>query len=520
VLLVALAAVVVYLNSIPGDFVFDDKLIQRDPRIHGQTSFWTIFVTDYWYQFIGTQADLYRPLTIASYALNYAVAGLNSAAFHAVNVALHAMVCALLLVLIDALLHDRVLALVSGLLFATHPIHTEAVTSIVGRAEILVALFLLVALYLHARRYVLWGLGRGVWLPVALIAYFCGLLSKETAIVGLGLVLLVEWVLRADNAPRGGRLQQASTDAASLRPAVMMWALYATVSAVYLVIRYRVLGQFVQKAPPKEYYLLMGQPLATRLLTGFKILAIYLKLLVFPLTLSADYSYRQVPLVSSLDSLGAAIGFVAAVCICGTFVWVMRRRVLPAAFALGFFLVSYAVVSNLLVPIGVLVAERLMYLPSVGFCVGIAWFGLALCRRYGTEETGAPILAVVLLLYGGRTFMRNLDWRDQETLFAATAEASPDCHAAHFNYAAVLLQTSKRSDAKELALKQLLKAYEIRQDHYPTLVNLTMVYLDMGQLQKAKEAAMEGLKVHPDSEKLRSLLQTIEKRLGEGGAGS
>ncbi|MFQ5668688.1 MAG: hypothetical protein ACE5I7_19980, partial [Candidatus Binatia bacterium] len=197
VLLVVLVAVAVYLNAIPDGFVFDDKLIQRDPRIHLQTSFWTIFVTDYWYKYIGTSADLYRPLTIASYALNYAVAGLSSPAFHAVNILLHALVCALLVVLLDALVRDRALAVVSALLFATHPIHTEAVTGIVGRAEILTALFLLAALYLHVRGYTLWGQGRAVWLPVALLAYFCALLSKETAIVGPGLLLVVEYTGRA-----------------------------------------------------------------------------------------------------------------------------------------------------------------------------------------------------------------------------------------------------------------------------------------------------------------------------------
>src|SRR5574341_621875 len=77
VLLVGALAVLVYVNGLPGGFVFDDKLIQRDPRIQGQTSLWTIFATDYWYTYIGTSADLYRPLTILSYAFNYKLFGLS-----------------------------------------------------------------------------------------------------------------------------------------------------------------------------------------------------------------------------------------------------------------------------------------------------------------------------------------------------------------------------------------------------------------------------------------------------------
>lgn len=525
VLLVAVIAVVVYLSAIPGDFCFDDKLIQRDPRIHGQTSFWTIFVTDYWYTYIGTSADLYRPLTIASYALNYAVTGLSSPAFHVVNVGLHALFCVLLVYLLDVLLRDRSLAVVSGLLFATHPVHTEAVTGIVGRAEVLSALFLLGALYLHARDYTLKGWGQAIWLPVAGVLYFCALLSKETAIVGIGLLVVVEVTKRlratlpgANEAGSPSRAARAAP--ASIRVSLGVLGLYIGVACLYVYVRFLVVGGFLQKPPAKEYYLLFGQPLLTRLLTGMKVFAIYLRLLFFPVTLSADYSYNQVPLSHSVDSVAIAIGLLATACLGAVFAWAWTRRVIAVVFALGFFAAAYSVVSNLIVPIGVLVAERLLYLPSVGFCVGIAWVGLMVSRRYapllrgsGARYAPAGVLAVVLLLYSARTIIRNFDWSDQETLYAATVRDSPNCHAALFNYSAVLMQTSKRPDRKELALAYLLRGYEIRRDNYPSLVNLTILYLGRGELEQARKFALEGLQVRPDSTKLKGLLKTIEARL-------
>jgi hypothetical protein len=523
VLLVGLVAIVVYLSSVPGNFTFDDKLIQRDARIHGETSFWTIFVTDYWYHYIGTVPDLYRPLTIASYALNFAVAGLYSPAFHVVNVLLHALFCGLLILLVDALLRDRSLAIVAGLLFATHPIHTEAVTSIVGRAEVTSALFLVAALYLHARRYTLWGMGKGVWLPAALLSYFCSLMSKETAIVGPGLVVVVEYLNRLGSArPSGAGEPGTATafDAATLRRLAGELALYVGVAILYVYVRFRVLGRFLQEPPAKAYYLLFGQPLLTRLLTGFDVLAIYARLLIYPVTLSADYSYRQVPLVTSFDSAGAVIGMVLAAGLCAAFAWAVRKRILAIVLALAFFAVSYSIVSNLIVPIGVLVAERLMYLPSVGFCVGLAWVGLTLTRRYADvlshgvlRYLPVGVLAGVVLLYSARTFVRNFDWWDQETLYAATVQASPECHAARFNYSAVLMQTSKRPDRNQVALENLLKAYEIRPDHYPTLVNLSLLYMDQGQLDKARETVLAGLKVSPTSKKLHEMLQILDNRM-------
>jgi hypothetical protein len=517
-LLVAVVAILAYANGLPGEFVFDDKLIQRDPRIIGTESFWRIFVTDYWYVYPGGSLDLYRPLTTASYALNVMLTGLSSPAFHGINLLLHAAVCILVVLLVDALLRDRLLAVISGLLFATHPVHTEAVTGIVGRAEILAALFLLIGLYLHARRYELRGRGPATWLPVAGIAYLCALLSKETAIAGVGLLLLVDGVDRAREAWAVAASREAHPSARALAQTITAVAMVLGIALAVLVVRYLVLGTFLQRPPPKDYYLLFGHPLTSRLLTGFKIVPIYLRLLFFPYTLSADYSYRQVVLSHTLDGPGPLIGLAAAVGLGLAFLWALRARVPALVFALGFFALSYSLVSNLVVPIGVLVAERLMYLPSIGFCVAIAWAGLALSRRYlWTASSGwiqrlpAAALVLLLLLYGGRTFVRNLDWRNPETLFAATVRASPECHAARFNYAAILMRLyPTQPDKQALALEQLEKAYEIRPDHYAALVNMTVAYRGLGQLERARETALQGLRVRPNDPRMRGLLKTIE----------
>jgi hypothetical protein len=481
-----------------------------------------VFATDYWHQYGGKGSDLYRPLTIASYRLNHALFGLSSPAFHVVNIMLHGMVCVVLAFLVEAVLRDRALALASALLFATHPVHTEAVTGIVGRAEVLAGLFVLLPLYLHARDYVLGGWGRAFWLPVALILYLCGLLSKESAIVGLGLVVLVDYVKRRADT-------QTPSPASGLGRKVGVLGLYVGVAAIYLMIRYAVLGQFVENPGPRPEYLLVDQPLTTRILTGLKILVIYLKLLLFPLTLSADYSYRQIPLIHGLDSvasIGAVmLGVVAAASLGAGFLWSIRKRAWAVVLAIGFFAVPYSIVSNLVVPIGVLVAERLMYLPSVGFCVGLAFFFVHLTHRQAasTRIRHLPrvVFALVVLLYGVRTVARNPEWWSPEKLYAATAAASPDCHAAHFNYAAVLLRGGGGQEKTERALEHLHRAYEIRSDHYPSLINLAIAHLNAGQPEKAAEFAREGLELRPDSEKLRGILRSAEERLArkshEGG---
>ena len=287
------------------------------------------------------------------------------------------------------------------------------------------------------------------------------------------------------------------------------------------------LGHLLESPGPRPGYLLVGEPLATRFLTGLKILVIYLKGLLFPLTLSADYSYRQLPLVTGLDSWSSTAqvlpGLLALVGLCAAGLLSLRQRVWPLVLALGFFGLTYLIPSNIILPLGTLVGERLMYLPSVGFCVGLAWLGLRLAGRYAAlpppprlRQLPAAVLGVVLVLYGARTAVRNVDWWSAERLYAATTRASPDCHAAHFNYAAVLMRSGGKTEwaeRAELALRHLERAYEIRYDHYPSLVNLAIIHLRLGRPEEAARFAQEGLELRPDSKKLRGILGSAEAQL-------
>ncbi|HSJ96616.1 MAG TPA: tetratricopeptide repeat protein, partial [Myxococcota bacterium] len=489
-LLAAAAGLAVYATALSGGFVPDDRLVLIDARITGRTGIAEIFRTDYWHA-VGSAgiADLYRPITTLSFRWNHAVAGPSAAAFHGINVVLHALVSVLVVLLADALFRSRRIALASGLLFALHPVHTEAVTGIVGRAELLAAGFLLAALFLHARSYRLGGYGPRQLLPAALGCFALALLSKESVVVGPALVLLVDatgWLGR-------GR----APDAGERRHAFAVAGLYAAVVAGFLGLRFAVLGR-LGGAPLLEVGLLFGEPFSTRLATALEILAIYLRLLFFPLRLSADYSMRQVPLLDSLGHPMALAGLAAAVALLAALAWAIRRRATPLAFGFGWFAVSYALASNLLTPIGVLVAERLLYLPSLGFCVALAWAWKRLDTRLRGPESrslrphplAAAALGIVLALYGARTWLRNQDWRDALTLFAATVESSPDSAAAHYNYGATLYQ-QKRDPAG--ALPHLERALELRPKFLSAHLNTVTAYLELERYDEAREAALRGL---------------------------
>jgi hypothetical protein len=461
---------------------------------------------------------LYRPLTIASYWLNRVLGGLVPSDFHMVNIAIHAMASALVVLLIDALFFDVALALITGLLFAVHPIHVEAVTGIVGRAELMSVAFLLAALCLHVRGYKAWDRGPSVWKPASGLLFFCALLSKETAIVGPALLLLCDLTVQ-------GRDRAASKEASTgsikstpqwnLRSPLVAVAVWVAIAAAYLALRYSVVGQMLQESPGPSYLLLIGQPTTTRILTALSIVVIYARLLFFPLTLSADYSFDQIPLVTSLNpqaGLGTAliVAFFLALAVA------LLRRSLPSIFALASFAIAYALFSNFLIPLGIMVAERVMYLPSIGFCLGVAWAGLTTARRVGVYPSAdlarSPavwVLVLVVGLLGARTVVRNQDWENAATLYFASVKASPNSHLARFNYSAILL---KQEGRQEEALVHLQEAFRIRGDHYPTWLNLGAAYLRVDRPSKAREIALHGLQHRPDDERLIRLLGTAESR--------
>ncbi len=430
---IALLAALPYGNALDGGFVFDDvgvirdnPMVQRDPPL-------ALFVTPY------QPGALYRPLTMLTYVAN---ARLDPAprGFHALNIALHVAVSLALYALALRLLHAPLAAGAVAALFAVHPIHTEAVTGIVGRAELLAALASLLALLAFARAHAATGARRTAWLGASLLAVAAGLLSKESAFTVIGLIAVLHWWLDR---------------AASWRRHLVALIPYLAVGVAYLGLRLALLGSLGLPEPPP----MLDNPLAhvdaaTRWRTALVVLWDYLALLVAPLRLSADYSFAQEPLRETwsdprvLAAL-ALLGGLAA----GALLAARRAPVLTIAAAL--WAVPLALTANLLFPIGTIKAERLLYLPSAGICLAAGWL---LWRWHARRpRAAAAVFGVVLALLAARTWVRNADWRDERRLYAAAVAVAPDSAKAHHNLAAVL----QREGDSAAALAHFTRALEL-----------------------------------------------------------
>ncbi|MEO8601838.1 MAG: DUF1736 domain-containing protein [bacterium] len=484
--LVLLAAVLPYLNSLTASFAFDDVFIVRDnPAIQLQPAADLLL-------YVYPEGALYRPLTMLTYAANAALSP-EPFGFHLVNVALHALVSLAVLLLALDLLGAPIAALGAALLFAVHPVHSEAVTNVVGRAELLAALGVLTALlaFAQARRS---PRRRWLWRALSLAAFAAGMLAKESAITGLGLLAVLDWRL---------------TPGARWRQRLLALSPYAVVAFAYLALRVGVVGSLaLPQAPQGLDNPLAAVDAATRLRTAVIVMWRYLSLLVAPLHLSADYSFNQIPLAGDWSDAR----FLAGLAVLGSLtaaVLLLARRLPRLAVAALFAVVPLALTANVLFPIGTIMGERLLYLPSVGWCLACG-LGLAAAMAH-RPQVAACAAALLLLAFAARTWLRNGDWQDEPTLFAATVLDAPDSAKAHFN-AAIALRAAQHLDE---AMAQYRRAVDI----YPAYANAALGIGSVYALRDIDAGAISWyertLSLAPDFANAHLQLGLVRLRRGE-----
>lgn len=437
------AGVIVYANTLGNGFAYDDvAVVAKNDRITSLTNIRGIWLTDWWYKPPEQSEErhrdrLYRPLTMFTFALNYAISGRSPWSYHLFNVLTHAGVCVLAVLLSWRYFGRALLAWWTGLLFAVHPIHTEAVAGVVGRAEILAAGFTLACLLCAARD--VESPGRGWWLwRAGLLSCFAGaLLSKEPGIALLGLVPLTDaWLLRRQaerGAPCWRRAGQVGRAILQRRVAGVYLPMLA-ITAGYLALRYVALDYRLRREllpSVVDNPLVEALPIE-RFWTVFKILGQYLWLMVWPEALCCDYSLNALPLAGGPQDPLAALGLAAAVvALTGAVVSASRRG--HVALAVAFFVCCYLLVSNSVVLIGTIFGERLFYLPSLPVLWLLVMAGLEgnrrLRRAWATWRESRLLCPAVLVslvaVLSARTILRNTDWKDSQRLFAADVLVHP-----------------------------------------------------------------------------------------------
>ena len=470
---VALAAFLTYFNTLGNGFVLDDfGLILFNDAVRAFDAAF-LLTSDYWAGYEGRVSGLYRPLITLSFALEFHLWGERPEFFHLTNTLLHAA-NALLVYSLGRCLGKTAIGLGAGLLFATHPLHSEAVAYVAGRADLLASLFALVALNcsLRARQ-----TGKMRWRTLAVLAMAPGLLCKEQAVVFAGLLLGMDWLLW-----RQGRLKR------------WPWAEYGAhimVLSIYLCARHDLLGGLTIASIDFLDNPLAGMPAHLRTINAGGVLLRYLALLLFPHRLSADYSFNAIPLQNEVLSL-ALIRTLVILTVVLFLLWHFYRR--PGLWSFGalWILIGLSPVSNLLVPIGTIMAERLLYLPSVGFALLSA---VLLQKAWRAEHRRICVIACggLLLVYAGRAWARNFDWEDDERLFRAAVEICPQSAKAHQGLGAAL---NAKGDWLG-AIEEYRRAIEIYPQYQTAHYSLGLAYWSAHRHEQALKAFQEAVRLKP-----------------------
>ena len=419
----ACVAIACFINVLPNDYCYDDGPVVRDSSHVNDSGKWLdIWTTDYWFH---AQPDwahrdlLYRPVTISSYRLLRAILGEAPWPQHLANILLHAVATVLVVILCRGVMRSGRAAVASGLVFAVLPIHTEVVASVVGRADLLATVGMLTAVLCHARSMAIsprpnvWR-----WRLIAAVAVFVAMGSKESGVTAGAIVILCDAYACRHGGPTAP--MQGWWSLATLR----RLAYLLIPIAVYGFLRYNALDGRLFQTPglTKTVNVLADAPNWQHALGAMQLWGMYWAKTLWPSVLCIDYSVHAVRLATTAADLHIILGSFVSIALALTCWRTWRRGLFAVSFVVVALVITYAPTANVLVVIQVFFAERIWYLPSVWVAILIGW-----CVGEATRYAPFRLLGVAALLaMGARSVIRNAEWRDNGTLYAAAYRVHPD----------------------------------------------------------------------------------------------
>ena len=451
--LLTACVVFAYGNSLHNSFHFDDEhSLVKNPHVRRLANIPQYFVDSQMFS-RNPGSEMYRPLVLVSYAVNYAMGGYSVETYHLFNAALHLLAAGFFFAVLIALGLSENAALAGALLFAIHPLTSEPVNYISSRSESMGSMFILSSLYFYVR-------ARHRYAPLSLLCFIAALFSKEIAVSLLGLLLAydVGW--------RRLELRQF------WRRHVPYWLL----ALAYLWGTSALVKEAVLDAPLR--------PWVAQLSTQVKALVYYAKLLIFPQPLSVEHQF------SASASWGEA-PVVMAFAVLLSVAWV-GWKMFGGNGRKGVFWLAWAIiilVPTFIVPLNVLVNERRLYLVLAGFIGFMLWA----CRKVEwtpTVRIGAGLAFFFFLLL---TVQRNQSWATEESLWQDAKRKAPLMARPHLRLGIL----ARQAGLDQRAEASYLTALELDSTSAPAYNNLGNLYTETGRYDEAERAYLKALAILP-----------------------
>ncbi|KAF0029544.1 hypothetical protein F2P81_018649 [Scophthalmus maximus] len=457
--------VLCYSSSLRGELVHDDVwAILNNPDTRPGSRLGNIFSNDFWGKRMAdnTSHKSYRPLCILTFKLNILLGGTTPLYFHMVNVCLHCAVTGLLMHMCKCcVFEDSRLAFITALLFAVHPVHTEAVSGVVGRADVLACLLFLLTFLSYVR-----GVGVSVSedslpctvsfssLLLSLVLGTCAMLVKETGVTVFGVCVLYDALVLCRR-PLINHL--CSSRLSSLLyiccPFIKRACLISGYVVVIMSVRLWLMGGSMPLFSEQDNPASFSPHLLTRTLTYSYLLSFNAWLLLAPIVLCYDWQVGSIPLVESLSDFRNVATMLLAIVMVALFLHcifsLQRQENREVLLGMLFLVFPFIPASNLFFRVGFVVAERVLYMPSMGYCILVAHGLGRMCSvvgRWGTTVLSVSIL-LLLLLFSWKTVQQNHVWLSREALFRSGIQTLPHNAKVHYNYANFLKDTGRQEEA-------------------------------------------------------------------------
>ncbi|MFN4854221.1 MAG: tetratricopeptide repeat protein [Bacteroidota bacterium] len=489
-------AIAVYLNTLSNGYTLDDFSVQKENNIvnQGSKGIPLIWKSSYRFGYLNVQDGLYRPLTLTVFALQWEFFPDKPWFGHFINLLLFVLTVLFGFVFLRKHFPDwpEWIAFWGMLLFAVHPIHTEVTGSIKSLDELMSFLFGLLAtdgVLTYAKE------NRIAALVRACVFFFLALLSKESAVLFLGMIPLFLWYQNDLPLTRRG-----------FGAILPMGALM-----IFLLMRRQILGSSVglENVSVIDNLLMATGNTSEKFATVCVILGMYLKLLILPYPLLYNYSYNQIPIVGFTDPKAILCLLIYATLIAVS-VWGILKRKRWALFS-GIYLLGLVLYSNLVITIGAAMGERFIYFSSFGFCLALPALLGAGSKGKGTAMTwlndpekkiSLYVLSSIVLVFSILTIKRNPDWKDNLTLYRKDLPKSLQSARSNYYLGNELIKlvgdtmkdAEKRKTWIEEAIGYLRHAEEIIPDYPDALTQMGVGYYRLGNYKEAEKCYKQALK--------------------------
>ena len=480
IILIIVLGFIAYASSLNGKFVLDDELLIKDNAfLRNRPGIGNFFTTNIMAG-AGMVSAFYRPLQMISYALDYDIWNLNVIGFHITNMLLHILVALCIYWMINILYNDNKLSLLTSALFVAHPIHTEAVSYISGRADSLCVLFMLLCFIIYIKQIDHRRISMLGYILLLLI-YALALFSKEMSIILPLLLLFYHFVFKK-------------------KVGVMKFVSLLGVLAVYLTVRLTYLKSI--SSPPQ----IGSDTMLDRIPGFFAAILSYIKLLLLPFPLHMEYGAKLFKFSDPRAIAGIAVIFTIFI-----FAYLKRNNRI-ILFSIGWFFLALFPVSNLY-KINTYMAEHFLYLPSIGFFLLIA-YSLTIIhnnKRYGV--LGTILIIFSLLFYSALTIKQNGYWKDPFTFYDRTLKFAPDSASAYYGRGTLY---DKKGDY-DRAISDYNRAIQIKPDYADAYNNRGIAYDKKGDYDRAISDYNMAIQIKPGYAAAHSNLRKTYEKIGKDG---